>query len=78
MNNRNLKTLDVDLARFEELVGLIPAGAVTVAESGILSVADAERMAAAGANAVLVGEALVRDGDPRTAVAALRAVNPLV
>ena len=78
VNNRNLKTLDVDLARFEELVGLIPAGVVTVAESGILSLADAERMAAADADAVLVGEALVRDGDPRTAVAALRAVNPLL
>jgi len=78
VNNRNLKTLDVDLARFEELVVLIPDGAVTVAESGILTLADAERMAAAGADAVLVGEALVRDGDPRAAVAAMRAVGPLL
>ena len=45
-----------------------------VAESGILSVEDAVRMRTAGADAVLVGELLVRHGDPRAAVAALRAV----
>ncbi len=78
VNNRNLKTLDVDLARFEELVGLVPSGLVTVAESGILSLADAQRMADAGADAVLVGEALVKDGDPAAAVAAMRALTPLV
>ncbi len=78
VNNRNLKTLDVDLARFEELAGLLPAGTVTVAESGILSLADAQRMADAGADAVLVGEALVKDGDPAAAVAAMRALKPLV
>ena len=78
VNNRNLKTLDVDLARFEELVGLLPAGTVSVAESGILTLADAQRMADAGADAVLVGEALVKDGDPAAAVAAMRALTPLV
>ena len=78
VNNRNLKTLDVDLARFEELVGLLPAGTVAVAESGILSLADAQRMADAGAHAVLVGEALVVDGDPAAAVGAMRALTPLV
>lgn len=78
VNNRNLKTLDVDLARFEELVGLLPPGTVSVAESGILTLADAQRMVDAGADAVLVGEALVKDGDPAAAVASMRALTPLV
>ncbi len=69
VNNRNLQTLDVDLAQFEALAGLIPADRVKVAESGILSVADVERVAAAGADVILVGEALVRAGAPRRAVA---------
>ena len=75
VNNRNLKTLDVDLVAFEQLAGLVPAGAVKIAESGILSLADAQRMADAGADAVLVGEALVTGGDPRAAVAAMRALT---
>lgn len=74
VNNRDLKTLAVDLAQFERLVPLIPSGAVTVAESGILSLADAARMAAAGADAVLVGEALVKDGDPAAAIQAMRSL----
>ena len=78
VNNRNLKTLDVDLAAFEQLAALVPDTAVKVAESGILSLADAQRMADAGADAVLVGETLVRDGDPRAAVAAMRSLRPLV
>lgn len=69
VNNRNLQTLDVDLAQFEALAGLIPADRVKVAESGILTVADVERVAAAGADVILVGEALVRTGTPRAAVA---------
>ncbi len=69
VNNRNLQTLDVDIAQFESLVGLIPDDRVKVAESGLLSVADVERVAAAGADVILVGEALVRHGDPRASVA---------
>nr|NLI50139.1 indole-3-glycerol phosphate synthase TrpC [Propionibacterium sp.] len=69
VNNRDLQTLAVDLAQFERLAGLIPADRVKVAESGILGVADVERVAAAGADVVLVGEALVRSGDPARAVA---------
>ncbi|MGC4152593.1 MAG: indole-3-glycerol phosphate synthase TrpC [Propionicimonas sp.] len=75
VNNRNLKTLDVDLAAFEQLASLVPDTAVKVAESGILGLADAQRMADAGADAVLVGEALVTGGDPRAAVAAMRALS---
>ena len=74
VNNRDLKTLEVDLSHFEELAELVGDRAVKVAESGILSVADAARMRAAGADAVLVGELLVRSGDPQQAVAALRAL----
>ncbi len=74
MNNRNLKTLEVDLSHFQDLAETIGDQAVKVAESGILSVDDAVRMRSAGADAVLVGELLVRHGDPRAAVAALRAV----
>ena len=69
VNNRDLHTLDVDIAQFESLSALIPADKVTVAESGLLSVDDVARVAAAGADAVLVGEALVKDGDPSRAVA---------
>ncbi len=75
VNNRNLKTLDVDLAAFEQLAGLVPDSAVKVAESGILGLADAQRMLDAGADAVLVGEALVTGGDPRAAVAAMRELS---
>ncbi|WP_232547812.1 indole-3-glycerol phosphate synthase TrpC [Propioniciclava soli] len=69
VNNRNLQTLDVDLAQFERLAGLIPDDRVKVAESGIGNVADVERVAAAGADVILVGEALVRHGDPAASVA---------
>jgi indole-3-glycerol phosphate synthase len=69
VNNRNLQTLEVDLAQFERLAGLIPDSVVKVAESGILTVADARQVADAGADVILVGEALVKHGDPRRAVA---------
>ncbi|MDN5962071.1 MAG: indole-3-glycerol phosphate synthase TrpC, partial [Propionibacterium sp.] len=59
VNNRNLKTLDVDLAQFERLAPLAPHDAIVVAESGIRDAADVQRVRAAGADVVLVGEALV-------------------
>lgn len=74
VNNRNLKTLEVDLSHFQELAELADGDQVLVAESGILSVEDAAAMRRAGADAVLVGELLVRSGDPRSAVAALRSL----
>ena len=64
INNRDLSTFEVDLATAESLAPLLSDVEVTVAESGIHSVADAARMAAAGYRAVLVGEALVRAEDP--------------
>ena len=72
VNARNLKTLDVDPDTFGRLVGQLPEGVVRVAESGIAGPDDAARYAAEGADVVLVGEALVKDGDPAVAVAAMR------
>jgi indole-3-glycerol phosphate synthase len=71
VNARNLRTLEVHPDTFSRLRPLIPDGCVTVAESGIAGPADAASYAAQGADAVLVGEALVRDGDPRGAAAAI-------
>lgn len=71
VNNRNLKTLDVDLAQFETLAPMLSDETIKVAESGILTPADAARVRAAGADVILVGEALVRDADPSRALAAL-------
>jgi indole-3-glycerol phosphate synthase len=75
VNARNLKTLEVDPATFARLAGRLPDGVVKVAESGIGGVDDARRYAGEGADVVLVGEALVRDGDPTAAVRAMRAIG---
>jgi indole-3-glycerol phosphate synthase len=75
VNARNLKTLDIDPEVFGRLVDLLPDDVVTVAESGIAGVDDAARYADLGADVVLVGEALVKDGDPRAAVASLRGIG---
>ena len=69
VNNRNLQTLEVDLAQFGRLVDLIPDGTVKVAESGIMTADDVARVASEGADVILVGEALVTGGDPRARVA---------
>jgi indole-3-glycerol phosphate synthase len=75
VNARNLKTLEVDADTFGRLVALLPDGVVAVAESGVTGPEDAARYAGEGADVVLVGEALVRDGDPRAAVAAMKSVG---
>ncbi|MDF2091850.1 indole-3-glycerol phosphate synthase TrpC [Knoellia sp. 3-2P3] len=67
VNARNLKTLEVDPDTFGRLVPLIPDTCVRVAESGVRGPQDAAAYAAQGADAVLVGEALVVGGDPRAA-----------
>jgi indole-3-glycerol phosphate synthase len=72
VNARNLKTLEVDDATFAKLAPLVPGDRVLVAESGISGPADVRRYAAEGARVVLVGEALVKDGDPAGAVRAMR------
>ncbi|WP_061962032.1 indole-3-glycerol phosphate synthase TrpC [Demequina flava] len=85
VNARNLKTLEVDRHTFQRVAPIIPEGIVRVAESGIRDSHDVVEYARMGADAVLVGEALVRHKDPRHAVAemvaagahpALRAVRP--
>jgi indole-3-glycerol phosphate synthase len=73
INNRDLKTFRTDLATTERLALRAPAGATIVSESGIASRADVVRVAAAGAHAVLVGEALSRSGDPAAKVRELLA-----
>lgn len=75
VNARDLKTLEVDPAAFGRLVRLLPEGVVKVAESGIADAAAAARYAGVGADVVLVGEALVKDGDPASAVAEMRSVG---
>jgi len=74
VNARNLKTLDVDPATFAKLAPLLPGDVVRVAESGISGPDDVRRHVAEGADVVLVGEALVRDGDPEAAVRAMTGV----
>ncbi|RII41710.1 indole-3-glycerol phosphate synthase TrpC [Galactobacter valiniphilus] len=75
VNVRNLKTLDVDNSTFARLAGLIPAGAIAVAESGVGGVDDVIDYARSGADAVLVGEALVKGENPREAVASFTAAG---
>lgn len=74
VNARNLRTLDVDLDRAAALLRRIPVGPLAIGESAVAGVADVEAYAAAGADAVLVGEALVTTDDPAREAAAFRAV----
>ena len=71
VNNRNLKTLKVDLATTERLARLLPADRLLVCESGIGSAEDVTRMRALGASCFLVGESLMRQRDVAAATAAL-------
>ena len=64
VNARDLTTLKIDLGAFDKLALAIPEGVVKVAESGISSLADVISYRKSGAEAILVGEALVKDGDP--------------
>ncbi|MBD0270701.1 MAG: indole-3-glycerol phosphate synthase TrpC [Acetobacteraceae bacterium] len=71
INNRDLRTLRTDLATAEALAPLVPADRIPVAESGIRSPEDVQRMAAAGARCILVGEHLLRQEDVASAARAL-------
>jgi len=71
VNARNLSTLEVDRSVFGRLAPRVPEGIVKIAESGIRGPHDLLAYAAAGADAVLVGESLVTGKDPRSAVADL-------
>ena len=72
VNNRNLSTFEVDLAVAERLAPLIPSHLIKVAESGIHTHEDAQRMRKSGYDAVLVGEALVRSENPKNLIEELR------
>jgi indole-3-glycerol phosphate synthase len=73
INNRNLKTLSVDLAVTEELAKSAPPGRILVSESGIHAPADLARMARVGARCFLVGESLMKQDDVAAATRALLA-----
>ena len=71
VNARDLHTLDVDRSTFERIAPGLPSNVVKIAESGVRGPLDLIEYAAAGADAVLVGESLVTGSDPRHAVAEL-------
>jgi indole-3-glycerol phosphate synthase len=77
INNRDLKSLTVDLRTTEQLAPLVPGDRLLVAESGLSRHADLERMAAVGARCFLVGEALMREADVAAATRALLGVREL-
>ena len=68
VNSRNLKTLEVSASVFEELIPAIPSSVIRVAESGISTRGDVAQAQKAGATAILVGESLVKSGDPISAM----------
>jgi indole-3-glycerol phosphate synthase len=74
VNHRDLRTFEVDLGLTERLRPLIPAQVALVAESGIHSVDDAKRMREAGADAILVGELLMRAPDPAATLRELASI----
>jgi indole-3-glycerol phosphate synthase len=73
VNNRNLRTFEVDLAITEQLAAAAPPGALLVTESGIFTPGDAARLERSGARAMLVGESLMRQADVAAATRALLA-----
>jgi indole-3-glycerol phosphate synthase len=75
VNARDLRTLEVDRGTFARVAPLVPEGVVRVAESGIRHAADVAELVGQGADVVLVGETLVRTGDPVGALHELRAAG---
>lgn len=75
VNNRNLETLEIDPDTSLRILPLIPGDIVAIAESGVRSVQDVERLGRAGANAVLVGSEVSASSDPEAAVRSLTGVT---
>jgi len=73
INNRDLRTFQTDLSVSERLIPLVPAGITIVSESGVRGSDDIARLFAAGAHGFLVGETLMRSGDPIALVRQLKA-----
>jgi len=72
INNRNLHTFEVDLSTTEELATEIPSDCLGISESGIRTPEDVKRVVDQGIHCLLVGETLMRDGDPAAALRKLR------
>jgi indole-3-glycerol phosphate synthase len=68
INNRDLSDLSVDIERTAELITDVPAGKTVVSESGYSRRDELDELERIGVDAVLIGEALMRSGDPETAV----------
>ena len=75
VNSRDLETLEVDARAVDRLVPRVPSGVTAIAESGMQTVADVERAAHAGADAVLIGSSLSSAADAASAVRALTGVQ---
>jgi indole-3-glycerol phosphate synthase len=71
VNNRNLRTLDVDVHASETIIARMPRDVVAVSESGLKSPADIHRLRALGYRAFLIGERFMTDADPGAALAAM-------
>ena len=74
VNNRNLRTMTTDLAVSEYLLPLVPAPVFAIAESGMRTLEDLERLRRAGARGFLIGEALMRSENPAELIASLKRV----
>jgi indole-3-glycerol phosphate synthase len=72
INNRNLRTLETDLAVSEHLLPKVPAHVFAISESGMRDGSDVARLRAAGGRGFLIGEALMRAEDPKSLIATLR------
>ena len=68
VNNRSLRTLQVDVGLSDDLAKVMPAGVLAVSESGLKTAADVRRLRAAGYNAFLIGERFMQEDDPEQAV----------
>jgi indole-3-glycerol phosphate synthase len=72
INNRNLRTLETDLAVSEHLLPKVPPGILAISESGMRDASDVARLRASGARGFLIGEALMQAEDRKSLIAALR------
>lgn len=75
VNNRNLKTLTIDIATTEQLAAMVPQDRILVSESGLYAPEDLDRMAKVGANCFLIGESLMRQDDVEAATRTILGLN---